>query len=121
MNDLRTEIITGIQRLFALRLPGSPSADAVVATAEMWVEAVSARLPCYDADADAPRIRRAFVALMQDMERWPAPKHFFERLADRPPVRALPQPRADPKETAAARAQFKALHRKLVKKLTVEH
>ena len=37
---LRVEVASGLQKLLALRLPGTPPEDAIIGTAEVWLEAI---------------------------------------------------------------------------------
>lgn len=98
-------IITGIQRLYTLGLPGSPAADVLDKTADTWVSALWP-MKLWDEELDRPRLTRAFVSLTQLALRWPVPRELLNHMPDRKTVAALPPPdvRADPAKLAAARA-----------------
>lgn len=89
---LQVEIVTGLQKLFALRLPGTPPEDAIVGTAEVWLEAVRSTRIEWDQSLDTPRVRRAFASLFRLCDRWPVPKLFIDNLGSRAPPKALPAP-----------------------------
>ncbi|PPD34935.1 MAG: hypothetical protein CTY21_09450 [Methylomonas sp.] len=89
---LKAEIVTGLQKLLALRLPGTPAEDMVIGTAEVWLEAVRPSCRQWDERLDAARIRAAFNALFRQADRWPAPKQFLDNLAARRPIKALSAP-----------------------------
>jgi hypothetical protein len=83
---LKKSVIKGLQGMLMLRLQGSPSGDTIESLANAWL-AVLASLPhTWDQARDEPRIRRAFLTMAANCERWPAPKNFIASL---PPVPAL--------------------------------
>lgn len=87
-------ILEGVQRMLGLRLPGSPAADMVQTTANLWIEAITNLNRVWIEERDTDRIRKAFRTLAATMDRWPAPKHFLEALppTNENPTLALPQP-----------------------------
>lgn len=113
MDDLlRNEIITGVQKLFSLRLPGAPAADAVGMTAAVWIEALAAHRINWDAHQDAPRIQRAFQILLR-ADRWPVPKDLIAALPPRPEPLRLPEPPLTAAELETRRARIRALREML--------
>lgn len=96
---LSDEIITGLQKLVLLRLPGAPPEDAVVGTVEVWIEALTYRRQ-WDESLDRPRIRRAFALLCGGSDSWPSPKMLVDGLGCRAPPKALPKPHYPPEKAA---------------------
>lgn len=95
-------VVSGLQRLYALRLDGAPAADVLAGTATVWIEIVAARAARWPAEPGRARLEAAFRALAGTARRWPAPAELWDHL---PPVQqppALPAPR----DRAAARAQL---------------
>lgn len=90
---LQNQVIDGLQRLMALRLPGSPSEDMVVGTARVWLEAISFNR-VLERERDSFRLRTAFTLLCRDCRQWPAPADLISRLPliEVPNYRALPVP-----------------------------
>lgn len=106
---LRAEIGSGLQKLLALRLPGTPPEDAIIGTAEVWLEAVASRNIQWVEHLDRQRVRRAFLALLRDCDRWPSPKLLLENLGNRDPPKALPHPILTSEEKARNRARLRAM------------
>lgn len=90
---LQTEIITGLQQLFALRLPGAPGEDTIVGTAQVWLHAIRSSGIAWNQELDSVRIKGAFNALFRSCDRWPAPKQFLDSLGSRAPAKQLPKPK----------------------------
>ncbi len=84
---LRSEIGSGLQRLFVLRLSGGPyTVDELVPLAEVWFEAIAEHGIGWTEEFDRVRIAKAFRQLIKASDRWPAPKAFFDNLPLRDPV-----------------------------------
>jgi len=111
---LRGEIITGLQKLLALRLPGTPPEDAIIGTAEVWIEGIGSSRIKWDERLDRDRVQIAFATLFRSCEYWPSPKLFLDRLGSRAPPKALPEPPLTPDE----RQQVKNKLRVIVEQLT---
>lgn len=109
---LREAVMEGMQRLVALHLPGQPPAETVVLTAEAWVEALWAHGPGW-CEADAQRLRAAFVALLAQVERWPAPRHLIAAMPARAHVVTLAPPTPSASQRAATRAMLADLAQRL--------
>lgn len=76
-----------------LCLDGTPAADIVGATSDLWARLLWSSPRCdWHMDADTARIRAAFAQLAGTCHRWPAPARFWEVLPARkaPTDRALP-------------------------------
>lgn len=106
---LRAEIASGLQKLLALRLIGTPPEDAIVGTAEVWLEAIEYCGIQWVEQVDLERVRRAFLALFASCDRWPAPKLFLANLGNRDPPRALPEPPISPAVRERNRARLREL------------
>lgn len=76
---LHNAVIDGLTLLLALRLPGTPAADTVQATAQAWSVALAANKQ-WDEEADLPRFQTAFAVLSANTDRWPAPRHLLDCL-----------------------------------------
>lgn len=98
-------ILTGLQRIYTLSLPGTPAADIIDKTADTWV-AVLWPPGMWQEERDLPRFNEAFRLLARKVERWPAPRALLDCLPPAPEVQALPPPkyRANPERIAKARA-----------------
>lgn len=96
-------VTDGLQLLNVLSLPGAPRPDAIAATALAWQMLVWEAQPGWDEPRDRERIRRGFVKLARDVERWPAPAALVRSMPSRPPLQQLPMPRQTPEERERAR------------------
>jgi hypothetical protein len=77
-------VLDGLSALLALRLPGTPPEDAIEATAQVWIKAI-----CYGVtwqeEPDGAALRHGFALLAREMDRWPAPRAYLDRVPkDRP-------------------------------------
>lgn len=106
---LHNAVIEGLQKLIALRLPGTPPQDAVAATAAVWLEAIDSPRMRWDESLDLPRVQRSFRALFINCDRWPAPKLFIQHLGIRDPPLALPEPPMTPEQRARNRERLREL------------
>lgn len=113
---LRAEVATGLQRLVALGLPGQPPAETIALTAAAWCEALLHTPVAWDQQADAPRLRAAFAALLPLIERWPAPVQLLRHMPARADAPRLPVPQPSPERVAASRA----LLQKAIDRLTAK-
>ena len=86
-------IVSGLQRLAAMRLPSTPLDGDLRLAAAVWIAALWARRE-WEAERDAPRLEAAFLALASVARRWPAPAELIDHLPPKPTPRALPAPRA---------------------------
>lgn len=89
---LRFEIASGLQKLLALRLPGTPPEDAIKGTAEVWLEAMNDCGIQWTEHLDRERVQRAFRSLFRICDRWPAPRLFLDNLGNRDPPLPFPLP-----------------------------
>ncbi|WP_434777666.1 hypothetical protein [Neisseria sp. Ec49-e6-T10] len=94
-NFIRTEIIEGLQKLFSLRLIGSPAEDILQVTGETWIVAFSKKTEGWKIE-DEGRIEKAFNLILADIERWPSPKQVIALI----PKRKKPTELAPPKFTS---------------------
>lgn len=112
----RAEIATGLQKLLALRLQGTPPEDAIVGTAEVWLEALWPDRTWAE-HIDRTRIQQAFRVLFRICDRWPTPKLFLDNLGSRPQPQSLPSPPASPEVIARNKAKLKELMEQMAKSL----
>lgn len=87
-----TELATGLQKLIALSLQNTPAMETIQLTAVSWAETLWAAPIAWQQELDVQRIHAAFVRMMRDIERWPAPKHLLQYLPARPEPVKLPAP-----------------------------
>lgn len=85
----KQEIISGLQLLYSLRLPGAPPEDGIEATANGWLFALENRTKGWDEQQDKGRINQAFILLAAEVTRWPPPALLIERLPPRAEVQKL--------------------------------
>lgn len=110
MNWLKTELLTGFQKLLCLNLDRTPAAEIIPGTVEAWCEALTdSRL--WDQDRDTARIRQAFLTMAKTRRTWPAPVDFLESLPNirqelLPPPKASPNPDKVAEVLAAAKKAF---------------
>lgn len=104
----RSALIDGLQYLLALRLQGSPAADAIQATGRAWLRACWG-MAAWDQEQDAWRIQAAFDLLARTRDTWPAPRHWREAMPSRRPQLALPAPALDEAARAANVARVREL------------
>jgi len=118
---LRVEIASGLQKLLAMRLMGTPPEDAIVGTAEVWLEAMEHCGIQWVEHLDRERVRRAFQVLFRICDRWPAPKLFLDNLGNRDPPKALPSPPVSPEVRERNLARLRELRESLAKSLRMTH
>lgn len=111
-------VAEGIAKLYVLRLEGAPAADTLDGVELVWVEALWYSGKVWDEHLDYPRLRQAFVHLVQTMTRWPAPRQLMDHLPARPRPRELPAPPPTPEERARAEANLAKL-RELMKDIKI--
>lgn len=108
MDWLKTEILTGFQRLLCLGLERTPAAEILPGTAMAWLDILTDRR-LWDEERDTPRIREAFRTLARTRRTWPLPVDFTEAL---PPHKnewlGLPKATPDPQHAAAVMAEIHA-------------
>lgn len=108
-------VISGLQRLLALSLVGSPRSDAARLTAQAWTEVLWESAARWDEARDTPRIAMAFKYLARTSVRWPAPVELIEALP--PLLPTLPGELNEPGLSAEDRARNRERVRELVEML----
>ena len=109
---LRTEVGTGLQRLFVLRLPSGPFTEQeLLANAEIWLQALLDRPITWSETLDRQRVAQAFLTLAAECERWPNPKTLWDRLGPRFEPLTLPAPRQTPEQRRASLEKIQALRK----------
>ncbi len=68
-------IADGLQKLMALRLDNTPSADTILQTADVWVDVLWKKHKWGD-ELGGEAINNAFLTLAQNCTRWPSPSEF---------------------------------------------
>jgi hypothetical protein len=103
---LRTEIITGFQKLLCLSLDRTPASELLPGTVNAWTENL-ARL-AWDEGRDRERVRLAFVKL-QGGSVWPRVPDFIAALPPLSARLALPAKVCDPEQAQANIDRIKQL------------
>ena len=107
--QLHNAMIDGLTMLLTLRLSGSPAADTVAATAQIWSR-VLAHGRAWDEARDVPRFQTAFMVLANEMSRWPSPKDFLDNLPPPPePLKLEHRYRPSADEKARGKAALKKI------------
>jgi hypothetical protein len=103
-------IVSGVQQLHVLSLQGTPAAETVTLTAQVWIDTLWNTPRSWEEDRDAPRLREAFRSIAQRVDRWPAPKAVLDNMPNAAPVPLLTEePKSDPVKVAAYRKQLREL------------
>ena len=92
MKWILAETIRGLDRLYLMRLPGTPAATMLQPLAEEWAKSLMRNFGNPVEKVDAPRIRRSFDELIDKSDKWPSPSQFYKYLRPRPQREALPVP-----------------------------
>ena len=116
----RIVIATGLQKLLALRLAGTPPEDAIVGAAEVWLEAIWNNGCRWDEQLDRERLERAFLVLFRVCDRWPPPKLYLDNIGARAPPRQLPPPPVSPEVREQNLARIRELMKDLKKTLSMK-
>jgi len=104
--------VSGLQALYALSLPGSPAAEVLPMTVEVWVRTLAAQPIAWTKELDEMRIAEAFVHLAGTCDRWPSPRLMLANMPPRKqPVALPPAPRQPPPPGALDR--LRALSRRM--------
>lgn len=112
---LHNAVVTGVQRLLVLRLPGTPARDTIEFTALVWTDAIAARPVTWNVDRDLKRFAAAFRTLEGTSEKWPNPSMFMQCLPAIPEQLKLSPPR-----NYAVNAKFKELVKSMRAKTETE-
>lgn len=108
MDWLKTELLTGFQKLLCLGLERTPAAEIIPGTVEAWFEVLTDRR-AWDQERDTPRIREAFRTLARTRRFWPVPVDFTEALpAHKNEFLTLPRATPTPEHAAKVLAEIKA-------------
>ena len=112
---LNEAVLTGLQRLLALRLVGSPPADAIELTASVWIDAIDRYPIAWNEQLDGWRINAGFDQLVLQSERWPTEKN----IKDCRPKRIPPPPLTKPTMTKQMQKEGKKKLQKILAELDV--
>lgn len=106
-NDwFKIAISNGMKALLALRLDGTPSADTIKSTRDVWIAVLWKRYE-WDQTRDVARISAAFQSLLIESTRWPSVAEFIAQLPARPVAETLPPPKMSEAERAIHLARLK--------------
>lgn len=101
MDWLKTEILTGFQKLLCLGLDRTPATDLIHGTVLTWLEVLTDGRHWSEV-RDRERVRQAFVTLARTRRAWPVPADFLEALPRVEPLRAIPKGSPNPAKAQAA-------------------
>jgi len=102
-------VVAGLQKLYVLRLPGTPPEDAIKGTGAAWLEALWNNGYHWDEALDRPRMERTFSTLLRTCDRWPSPRMYLDHLGARPQRPQLPPPRLSPEQRQRNKARLQEL------------
>lgn len=111
-------VISGIQRLAALSLNGTPPAETIGLTAIAWTETLWEANIAWDEQLDERRINAAFKRISREIDRWPAPKHLLDYLPSRPEPKRLPRPEMTDSQKAAVKQNLQHMKAMISKAFT---
>jgi hypothetical protein len=91
---LRRLIGDGLSALLTLGLDGTPGADVICRTADVWHHVMAGS--CSAETVDSQRVKAAFSGLLKAVEKWPEPKAIWAHMPRRPQQELLPEaPRSE--------------------------
>lgn len=102
------QVVSGLQYLWALGLPGTPAGELAQLTATAWIDTLWHHQVRWDEDLDPPRLEAAFKTAARMADRWPTPRQVLQALPDRLPTPALPAPVSRPPAFLKERFPFLA-------------
>lgn len=105
-------ITAGIKQLYVLSLPGTPGSDAIASTTGVWINVLWKKNVGWNKQLDTERLAMAFEGLLQEMERWPAPKQLMEYLPKREAPKAV-EPVLSPEKIAENRRVLEEMSKRL--------
>ena len=119
---INEEVKVGLQRLVCLRLEGTPPADILGFTGQIWVDAMR-QLPIgWNETQDKGRITASFNVLIRQSARWPAIKHLIDNLPKRVPLPTLAAPKITPKQRKEGKEKLNQILQTLeIKMMPSEH
>jgi hypothetical protein len=97
---LRTLIADGLAALVAMSLDGSPGADVICRTADVWHHVMAGS--CNVETIDSQRVKAAFSGLLKNVDSWPEPKAIWAHMPRRPQQERLPEPPRSEEDCQAA-------------------
>lgn len=103
-------ITEGMQMLVTLSLPGTPPAETISLTADVWIQTLWSGSAVWEEATDVCRLRAAFLSVARSIERWPAPRLVIDHLPARPERPKLGKPPVSPEQAAR---NYKRLHKML--------
>lgn len=110
---LERSLADGLCALITLGLDGTPAADVICRTADIW-RLVGERQGLKIEDVDAPRIRAGFEKLLtQGLKRWPEPAELIKALPRRPERQKLDEPPLTDEQRAAGQEALRRLRKEL--------
>ncbi|MFZ5653190.1 MAG: hypothetical protein ACOY42_02135 [Pseudomonadota bacterium] len=104
----RRAITDGMKGLAALRLDGTPAADLIGDTRDVWAAVLWPRKHWVE-HLDTERLHKGFRSLCGNATRWPAPADLLANLPSRAPQEALPAPELTAAQRRANLERLKAI------------
>lgn len=111
-------IVSGLQRLCALSLAGTPPDETIVLTAQTWADALWQSSPYWDLERDSERITKGFTQLILTCDRWPTPAQLRAVLPSRAPQLALPEPPMSDEQKQRNRERLRVIVETLAQRKT---
>lgn len=85
-------VVSGLQFLWALGLPGTPASELATLTASTWVHTLWQCGRAWVEELDSYHLYEAFTAVAARAERWPTPRAVLAEMKPRAVRPALPAP-----------------------------
>lgn len=110
---LERGLADGLSALITLGLDGTPAADVICRTADIW-RLVAERAGLKIEEVDAPRIVKGFEKLLsQGLNRWPEPAELIKALPRRPERPKLDEPPLTEEQRQAGMEALRRLRKEL--------
>ena len=119
MNFLKIEIFEGVQKLSALRLRNTPSAETLRPVAEIWCQAFESYPVAWNEEQDRERLKAMFVSCSATCEEFPSPAVAYRLLKTREQRLALARPVSNTM-SEQNKKMLSDLMSKLTRKMTVK-
>jgi hypothetical protein len=111
-NWLRTLIADGLAALLTLGLDGTPGAEVVCRTADVWHHVMAGS--CNIEAIDSTRVKQAFSGLLKTVEKWPEPRAIWAHMPPRPHQERLPDPPRSDQDCQTALKSLEQMRQRVV-------
>jgi hypothetical protein len=109
---LRTLIADGLAALLTLGLDGTPGAEVICRTADVWHHVMAGS--CNIETVDSTRVKQAFSGLLKAASKWPEPKAIWAHMPRRPHQERLPDPPRSEQDCQTALKSLEQMRQRVV-------